>query len=167
MSRLRSLVLALALIVVLLWSLPAAAKDLTPNTCLKQGGKCYASNQVLAGTRTATDADGTAMAPWLATTDQAMLDLRNAVSEALEDNGYGEGPFHFAQIICDVHGCQTTWYKYNKEGQETKRWTVLGFPPEVGVPLPFPYVLGGGAVLGALLIGAGIALRRRARYVDS
>jgi len=167
MSRLGNLVLALALIVVLLWPLPAAAKDPTPDTCLKLDGKCYASNQVLAGTRTGTDADGTKMAPWLATTDQAMLDLRNAISDALADNGYGKGPFFFIQVICDAGMCKTTWYEYDKAGDEVRHWTEPGRPPEVGVPIPFPYVLGGGTLLGILLIGAGIVLRCKARSSGS
>jgi hypothetical protein len=163
MSRPKSLILPLALTIALLWSLQAAAKDPTPNTCLELDGKCYASNQILPGTRTETDADGTAMAPWPATTDQEMLNLRNAVTNALDNNGYGEEPFFFAQIICDAGGCQTTWYKYDEEGQEIRHWADPGIPPEVGVSLPFPYILGGGAALGALLIGAGIVLRRKAR----
>ena len=163
MSRIKHLILPLVLIMALLLPLPVAAEDPTPDTCLSQTSKkCYASNQVLAGTDTETDADGTAMAPWLAPTDQDMLDLRNAISEALDDNGYGEGPFYFAEIICYAGGsCKTTWYEYDEDGEEVNRRTDSGIPPEVGVSLPFPYILGGGAFLGILLVGIGVFLRRR------
>jgi hypothetical protein len=164
MSQLKCLVPLLALIATLLWPLPAMAADPTPDTCLAEDGQCYASNSILDGTRTGYDADGTAMAPWLATTDQAMLNLRNAVSGALADDGY-DGAF-FAAIICSGGSCQTTWYEYDEDGEEVRSWTDPGIPPEVGVGLPLPYVLGGGALLGVLLLSIGVALRRRARRMS-
>lgn len=165
MSQLKCLIPVLALIATLLWPVPAMAADPTPDTCLAQDGKCYASNQALGDTHTGSDADGTARAPWLATTDQEMLDLRNAVSGALADDGY-DGAF-FAEIICDAGGCQTTWYEYDEDGEEVNSWTDPGVPPEVGVGLPLPYVLVGGAILGILLLGIGIVLRHRARRTSS
>jgi hypothetical protein len=105
------------------------------------------------------------MAPWLATTDQEILDLRNAVSDALADDGYDEA--FFAVIICSGGSCQTTWYEYDEDGEEVRSWTDPNIPPEVGVGVPLPYLLGGAAILGLLLLASGIVLRRRARRLRS
>jgi len=166
MSRVKLLVPLVVLALSLLWPLAAAAADFDPSTCLELDGKCYAANEVLDDTNTATKADGTAMAPWLVITDEELDDVYAAVSEAVWSS-YGNG--YLALIICDAGGCQTTWYRFFYEDgkQKTTQWTDPGVPPEVGVDLPVPYILAGGALLGVLLVGTGIILRRKAQRLAS
>jgi hypothetical protein len=159
MSRIRHLASFLILVAVLLWPLTVAAQDPDPITCLELDGKCYASNTVLPGT--STPGNGTITAPWLVDTDQDMQDLHDAISNALADDGY-DGCF-LAMIICKAGDCQTTWYEYDEDGKLVFPWWTEPGVPRIGVSLPFPYILGSGVILGALLLGIGIVLRRRAR----
>lgn len=157
----------LVLMVALLWPIVVAAADPTPHTCLSTDGMCFAGNVIFDGTETETDADGTAMAPWLVA-DQSEADtLRNAMVAALQQSHpYGDGPFYFAYIEClqnDELECTTLWWEYDWAGELIESREDPGVPPVVGVEVPFSYLLGGGVFAGVLLLGVGLVLRRRAR----
>lgn len=164
MSRVKRFSPLLVLVVALTWPLMTAAQD--PTTCLEADGKCYVTNAPYLSP--SPPRNGTSRAPWLVegpNQDQDILDLRNTISEALSSNGY-EGAF-LAVIICQESSCQTTWYEYDRSGEEVDHKIEPGIPAELGVPLPFPFILVGGACLGTLLVGTGILLRRRARLLDT
>ena len=154
---------------ILFLALPVYAEDPDPTTCLDLDGKCYVSNKIHPNTTSATSPDGTAMGPWVVTNiedDYATEPYRDAVAEAVYGGETENDEGYLAVIVCTAYGCRTTWYRfYFKDGQEAKKvWTDPGVPPEVGVSLPMPYLLGGGAFLGVLLVGTGVALRIRARH---
>lgn len=168
MSRIKTLLPLITLAALLLWPAIVLADDLTPDTCLSLDGMCYAANVVLDGTDSLTNPDGTAMAPWLTPRDGTFTDFRNKITTALQTAGhpYGDGPFYYIAILCEeptYEPCSTHYIEYDGNGQKTGDWTDPGIPPEVGVELPFSFLLGGGAVLGGLLLGVGIVLQRKAK----
>jgi hypothetical protein len=156
MSRVKSLFPLVVLALSLLWPFAAIAADgPDPTTCLPD---CYASNTALAGTT--TPRDGTNLAPWLAPTPEERQALRDAVKAAVQQEG---DPGSLTIIICNAAGCAYVLYEYAVDGTVKVSEQVPGIPPEVGVPLPVPYLLVGGVVLGVLLIVGGFILWRRAR----
>ena len=154
------------LTLILTQSLSVFAADPDPTQCLDEYGKCYVSNTIHAGTNPDIE-NGTTTSPWIITDtddENATQPYRDAVSEAVYGGDYDRGAL--AVIVCDSSGCTTTWYEYyiDDDGEEaTRTWTEPTAPPEVGVNVPFSYLLGGGAFLGVLLIGAGVLLQVRAR----
>jgi hypothetical protein len=159
----------LVLVVALLWPVVAAAKDLTPDTCLSDGGMCFAGTHIFDNTTTETDPDGTAMGPWLVPRDGEADELRNNMVAFLQNPAhlYGDGPFYFAFIKCrgenEEFECETLWWEYDSQGELLDRWEDPGVPPVVGVDVPFSYLMGGGVLAGVLLLGIGVVIRRRAR----
>jgi hypothetical protein len=153
MSRIKWLALFFTLVMALLWPLPAAAQN--PDTCLPA---CFAYNKARA------EGNGTENAPWYwdKANDPGATTLRQLVGQAVQ----GRRNFGTLQVIdCnDVQpsACTATLYTYTRSGAETS--VPLGpVPvPKNGVSLPFPYVLGGGTLLGVMLVATGIVLRRRA-----
>jgi hypothetical protein len=71
-------------------------------------------------------------------------------------------------IICDsAQQCAYTVYEYDENGQATAGEPNPGIPPEVGIPLPLPYILVAGVILGVLLVGGGVLLWHRAQRLSS
>jgi hypothetical protein len=154
MSRFKFLVLLLIMTVTLIWPLSALAQN--PDTCFPE---CYVSNYRIPGT---TDTqDGTNQSPWVAPTESERTALRQEVADYASDEG---SPGSLTLITCSsaqATDCAYIVYEYDSEGSEHAQEAKPGIPPEVGVLVPFPYLLGGGLVLGVMLIGLGIVLRRR------
>ena len=160
MSRIKFLIQLFVLAVILLWPLPVTAQDSEIDvTCLPN---CYASETTLPGK--STPGDGTSLAPWIAKDDEEKLALRTAVSVAAKDE---EISASLALITCDANGqnCSRILCEYDEDGLESCH--AKASIPDVGVPLPFPYVLGGGVLFGVLLISSGLILRRRARRLNA
>lgn len=157
MLRLRFLVLFVVVALALSWVKPVVADDIPdPKTCLPT---CFVANQVLAGTN--TPGSGTAKAPWVISseTDRTKLRTETFVNSVVISGTAAS----LTAVVCDNAGCAYTVYNYDATGKITAGEPKPGIPPEIGVPLPFPYLLGGGLVLGAVLIGTGVVLRRRVR----
>jgi hypothetical protein len=151
MSR-NVLVLVTVLAVVLLGPASVLAQDITQ--CYPE---CYASNILIPGTGTAED--GTNTDPFVLPTAAERLVLRQAMAaESAID-----GPGSLTLITCTSPSqCAYILYEY-EDGQEVAGEPQPGIPPEVGVKLPFPYLLGGGALVGVLLVGVGVVLWRKGR----
>jgi hypothetical protein len=162
MSRFKFFVPLCVLAVALLWTLPVAADDVDPTKCLPN---CYAKNGVPEG------GDGTKENPWNWEVDTKDIreDLRRAVAREVQDEGKS-GFGSLTTVDCDEAGnCTHDIHEYTfneAPGAEVAAEKTVtgnpGDPTESGVPLPFPYLLVIGALLGVLLIGGGIVLRRRA-----
>jgi hypothetical protein len=154
MSRFKFLVSFLVVATTLIWPLSVLAQS--PDTCFPE---CYVSNHRIPGT---TDAqDGTSRSPWVAPTESERTALRQDVAEYASDEG---SPGSLTLITCSsaqATDCAYVVYEYDAEGNERAQEPKPGIPPEVGVLVPLPYLLGGGLVLGMGLIGLGIFLRRR------
>ncbi|MBN1135063.1 MAG: hypothetical protein JXM73_00660, partial [Anaerolineae bacterium] len=152
-------------------STPALRVD--AGTCLPQG-RCYLTNDPAIGS--GGYQNGTVSAPWLLTgqeavegaaQDLALEEFRRALYEPLLCDQLGNGPYELVIVLCTGAECTTSrcQFAYDAQGQVM----VTCFPKEPalpagwGVALPFPYILAGGLALGALLIGAGLYLRRRGR----
>ena len=143
------------LVLSLLWSLPTAADGPDPNTCLPS---CYAYNRAPQG------GSGTQWSPWYwdKGADQAASDLRELVGAAVKGRR-NSGTLEVIDCTADLTNCTATVYTYTRSGNETSESIGPVPVPDVGVSVPFHYLLGGGAFLGALLVIAGIVLVRRAR----
>jgi hypothetical protein len=89
--------------------------------------------------------------------------LRDAIADTVVEVADGDDYTGYLKLITCREECAYVVYEYDETGDETAGEAEPGIPPEVGVPLPFPYILGGGVFLGVLLVGAGIILRRRTR----
>jgi hypothetical protein len=156
MFRAKFLLPALILLMILLQPIPAVAQDRDFSACLP---KCYASDTVLTGTT--SPGDGTSKAPWIAPTEAERSQLRQEMANAVVDSGR-DGTL--VLIICQgATQCAHALYDYDVEGKERAQEPIPGIPPEVGVNVPFFYILGGGATLGLLLVGGGVLLWLRAR----
>jgi hypothetical protein len=154
MSR-KAVVPLLVLVLSLLWSLPSAAADRDPNTCLPS---CYAYNQA------PTDGDGTKQFPWKWNKDDPndLSALRDAMARAVE-NRLNSATLEVIDCTDDLTSCTAIVYTYTRSGDETAQPIGEVPVPDVGVSVPFPYFLGGGALLGALLVFVGIVFVRRGR----
>ena len=152
-------------------STPALRAD--AGACLPQG-RCYLTNDPAIGG--GGYPNGTVSAPWLLTgqeavegaaQDLAILEFRRALYEPLLCDQLGNGPYELVIVLCTGAECTTSRCQFAYDAQG--RVIVTCFPKEPalpagwGVALPFPYILAGGLALGALLIGAGLYLRRRGR----
>jgi hypothetical protein len=155
MSR-KALALSLVLVAGLLWPVAVLAANPNPNTCLPT---CYAWNQAPSG------GNGTRMSPWRwdKASDPNALKLRDPVKAAVKGSKYMFGTLQV--IDCNdakPPQCVATLYTVNRAGE----WAQMDLGPvpvpEVGVPLPFHYILGLVALVALLLVGAGLLLRRRA-----
>ena len=144
----------------LLWPQPVAAQDPDPNTCLPA---CYAYNYPNPSEIPSTR-DGTERLPWLwdKTSDPNANSLRQKVEDAVKhkrDSG--------TLLVIDCTGeslsCTATLYTFRRDGTQRSEDQGPVPVPDVGVPLPFHYILVGILLLGILLIGAGVVLRRRTR----
>ena len=154
MSRfsLRFLVLFLVLTVTLLWPLSVFAQDPRPNTCLPS---CYAYNKAL------PEGDGTEQSPW--PTDD-LSGLRSKMAAAVQNTPPYYGTLYVT--TCDdaqPPTCTAVLYTYDSDGNEESREMGEVPVPDVGVPIPFHYILGFGGLLAVLLVAAGLFLRRRAQ----
>ena len=154
------------------------------SVCL-QRGRCYVTNDpAISAAGSAYDSgayrNGTSLTPWLLTgseavegpdQDLALLEFRWALYEPLVCDQLGNGPYELIAILCTGAQCTTSrcQFVYDQQGRVIVSCPPKepGLPSEWGVALPFPYILTGGLLLGALLIGAGIYLQRRARPVAS
>jgi len=151
MFRIKFLALLSILAATLLWPLQAAAQAPDPNACLPD---CYAYNKADPG------GNGTQGRPW-GTTDLA--GLRQKMGSAVKGRrNYG------ALLVTNCDNaqpvkCTAILYTYLRDGSESSQSVGPVPVPSEGAPLPFPYVLGGTALLGVLLLGVGMTLRRRAR----
>lgn len=152
----KAFVLVVVLLAGLLWPTIVLAQN--PNTCLPS---CYAWNQAPAG------GNGTAMSPWRwnKSADPDASSLRNLVLNAVQ----GKRNSGTLEVI-DCNNarppkCTATLYSYTRAGG--KAVTDVGEVPvpEVGVPIPFHYILGLGGLGALLLIGAGFILRRKTRQL--
>jgi hypothetical protein len=155
MSRVKLLFLLLVLSIAVLWPVPAAAQEPDPNDCLPA---CYAYNKAPAG------GNGTEQFPW-DTTDVGTL--RQKMGNAIK------GKLNHGSLLvtnCDdaqPPNCTAVLYTYLRDGSETSRDVGAVPVPDVGVSLPFPHILSSIALLGMLLLGAGVVLRRRVRPLKS
>jgi LPXTG-motif cell wall-anchored protein len=96
---------------------------------------------------------GTYANPWACSTDAQTNDLINRICL----DYYGG---HLYRLYSNYY----IYYRI-EWGGTTQRCTVTrteypGYPPNTGVDMPLPLLLGGGAALGILLVGAGLVLRR-------
>ena len=159
MSRFKFLVLFLVLAMTLLWPETAVAEDPNPNTCLPT---CYAYNYPF--NQVPSGVDGTEQLPWY--WDKQDDPYADQLRDLVEGSVRGRRNFGALQVIdctdADPPECTATLYVYDRGGNETSQSLGEVPIPDVGVLFPVPYILGGGTLLGVLLIGAGIVLRRRA-----
>jgi hypothetical protein len=154
-------------------STPALRAD--ASTCLPQG-RCYLTNDPAIST--AGYQNGTVSAPWLLTGQEAVAgpiqeaalqEFRWALYEPLVCDRLGDGPYELIMVLCTGAQCTTNRCQFVYDAQGGVGVTCFspepGLPAGWGVALPFPYVLTGGLLVGALLIAAGVYLRLRARSV--
>ena len=152
MSRFKFLVLLFLMAITFVWPATAAAQD--PSTCLPA---CFAYNLG------SSDGDGTEMNPWFwdKVNDPDALLLRTAMLEAVE----GRRSYGALQVTdcndADPPQCTATLYIYDRRGNETSQDLGEVSVPDVGVPLPFFYILIFGALLAAVLIAVGLMVRHR------
>lgn len=178
MSKAAFSIALLVLLSFLLSPLPVAAQVPDPEDieCLIYATQavpiCFASDIVLDGYPTV--GDGSADAPWVVPNeddgvedDDDRGDLRRNMARGAQLEGK---IWDLKVILChNIPGCQHNWYRYTPSaGDDLATENVQGsnipmLPPEVGVKLPFPYILGGGLLLGVVLVVTGVILRRRAR----
>jgi hypothetical protein len=158
MSRIKFLAPFLILAIALLWPLPVAAQD--PSTCLPN---CYAYNKAPARS------DGTERFPWYwdKANDPNATGLRQLVGQAVKGKR-NSGTLEVTDCSdANLTSCTATLYTYARDGSEAAHPLGPVPVPIVGVPLPFPYILGGGILLGVLSVGTGVVLRRRAQCQSS
>ena len=152
MLRFRFVALLVVVALTLLWVVPVAAADPDPNTCLPT---CYAYNKGQEGW------NGTESFPWPSTDVASLI---TAMKDAAKDK------YDFATlevITCNDANppqCTAILHTFYRNGGDPTSVNLGTVPvPTVGTPLPFPYLLGGGLLVGTLLLGSGIVLGRRAR----
>jgi hypothetical protein len=163
MSRFKLVTLLCVVAVTLLLPRPVMAEDPDPTTCLPN---CYAKNGI------SESGNGKKDAPWKAETIGERLALTKAVGQAVQE---ADEPGSLTIVVCDTfRNCTQTVYKYtvNQDANatmanQTAGQPMPGDPTTSGVPLPLPYLLGAGMLLGVLLIGSGITLRRRALRLNA
>lgn len=136
MKKIRFLFLAAVLIAVLI---PAAASA---------AGVFYCSAYKNSG------GAGTWANPWACSTDAQVANL-------IEQICYQYYGGHLYRIFSNSY----VYYRIEWGGTQT-RCTVTsteypGYPPNTGVDLPLPLLLGLGASVGIVLVGAGMMLRRK------
>lgn len=170
MSKTVCSIALLVLLAFLVGPLLVAAQVPDPDDieCLTYGTQavpiCFASDIPLDGSPAV--GDGSASEPWIVPDENDRADLRDNVARAVQLEGE---IWDLKIIFCDgIPGCQYNWYRYTPSDGDLATETVKGsnepgLPPEVGVEIPFPYILGGGLLLGTVLVVAGVILRHRAR----
>jgi len=136
MKKIRILLVAAVLVAVLI---PAAASA---------AGVFYCSAYKASG------GAGTWANPWACQSDAQVANLIDQI--CLQYNGG-----HLYRIFSNSY----VYYRIEWGGVQT-RCTVTsaeypGYPPNTGVDLPLPLMLGIGASVGILLVGAGMMLRRK------
>lgn len=151
----KALVLSVVLVAGLVW--PAAVLAQNPNTCLPT---CYAWNHAL------SDGNGTAQSPWLWETEDDVDDLVDLMIAAVQ----GRRNFGTLQVIecsdANPDQCVATLFTFTRAGGEPVITDLGVVPvPEVGVPLPFYYILIFAAIVAVLLVGVGVLMRRRAHQM--
>ena len=176
MSRVKLLVPLIVLALSLLWPLAAIAADgPDPITCLPD---CYAYDYGAPGHTVPSSPDGTVRRPWYIDTPKMpesdhpetwvkLNALRSEMGKAVKDRYYKAS---LLAIVCSdtqPPNCSATLYTYFRSGTEQFQTLDVVDVPEVGVPLPFSYILSGIALLGVLLVGTGVFLRRRTKHLKS
>jgi hypothetical protein len=148
MSRIKFAVLFLILAMTLLWPAPVAAQD--PYTCLPA---CFAYNKARPG------GNGTQNTPWIWDGSDTLVSLvRDAVKDRLN-----KGTLELVSCTDEQPmSCTATLYTFYRDGTEDSKVLEDVPVPETGVALPFPYLLGGGTLLGVMLVATGIVLWRKA-----
>ena len=112
-------------------------------------GTFYCSANVTSG------GTGTYWDPWACSTD-AQLDT--IIDDVICDQYYGG---YLYQIFSTSYRYRViTWYSAT-DCRVTYTADYSGYPPYTGVEVPVPLIIGGAAVVGALMLLAGIMLRRR------
>jgi hypothetical protein len=120
---------------------------------------CYANNLAPAG------GDGTKGSPWQG---QAVdRQLTGAIECVAQEQGIATSYLTVLTCSTGPQDCIGVQYKY-ENGQWTSTQLEAATPvPKPGVPLPLAIVLVGVAVLGIVMLGAGIYLQMRARSLRS
>jgi LPXTG-motif cell wall-anchored protein len=100
-----------------------------------------------------TGGAGTWANPWACATDQQTDDIVNTICL----DYYGG---HLYRIFDTYYVYYRIVYPGVQERCNVTSTRYPGYPPNTGVELPMPLMLGGGAAIGLLLVGAGVFLRR-------
>lgn len=129
----------------------AALLGLLIPTGVMAAGTFYCSTQL------ATGGDGTYSYPWACNSaDQLNYVIQDVICEQ-----YGGG--HLYQIYSGYYVYyRIEWYGQN-ECVIAYQSRYPGYPPDTGVDLPMPLVIGGAMTAGALLLVVGLALRKKSR----
>jgi hypothetical protein len=125
---------------------------------------CYASDKPLKDRPSV--GDGFYKAPWVLPDSSDRDTLRDRMKQAVQI----EGDVAVLRLTLCEGKPKCVWYEYtytprasgNEAREEITVEEAPGEAPKVGVNLPFPYLLGGGLVLGVALVTTGVVLRQRA-----
>lgn len=153
MFRFKFQAMLVALAIFFLWPSIAAAADPNPRDC---NYNCYAYN------RASFSGDGTEETPWLwdKANDPYASRLRTIMGQAVRGKR-SRGYLNVTDCTgADQDQCKATLYIYDRNGNETSQVGIVSIP-DVGVPLPFHFILIFGALLAVLLVAGGLFLRRR------
>jgi hypothetical protein len=101
--------------------------------------------------------DGSYAYPWACSTDAQVNSIINDVICRQYNGG------HLYRIFANSY----VYYRITPVAATVPQCTVTqteypGYPPNTGPDLPLPLILGTAAVIGVVLVGAGLTLRRRA-----
>ncbi len=139
MKKIRILMIVAVLIAVLI---PVA---------VSAAGVFYCSALISSG------GNGSYSFPWACSTEAQLNDIIMNVICFQYDGG------HLYRIFSNSY----VYYRITPAAATTRQCTVTsteypGYPPNTGPDLPLPLILGAAAVLGIVLVGAGLTLRRKA-----
>jgi len=138
MKKMRILMVAAVLIVLLIPFSVQAAGTFYCSALLASGGH------------------GTYASPWACST-QAQLDT---VIYDYICNGYGGGTLYRILATSYVY-YRIEWIPGSQTCQITYTAEYPGYPPNTGPELPLPLMIAGGVAVGAILVVAGLTLRRK------
>jgi hypothetical protein len=161
MSRIKFVVIVIALCVVTLGVLPASAAAPNPQTCLPS---CWGSNFGSANGLGTQDKSQL----WLYYANNQGLyptakDLQDLVRNAVINNLPSATLTLYNCSAAQATTCPARQYTFTFDGETTFiDFATLPIPTS-GVPIPAPYVLGGALVIAVLLIAIGFGLRHRAQ----
>jgi hypothetical protein len=139
MKKMRILIFVAALIALLI------------PTAVQAGGVFYCSTLYSQG------GNGSYRYPWACADENQFNQIVNQVICAQYGGGY------LYQIFADHYTYyRIEWvYATQRACQITFRADYPGYPPNTGPAFPLPLILGSAALLGAILLGAGLVLRRK------